>query len=64
MIVRQQKCLIIIIFLRNALHVMVNEIYSLSVFEGKFTSVAALPHLPDPDRTHFMWGFSKVGRHS
>jgi len=42
------------------LHVILDEIYGMSVFEegAKFTSALALPH-PDPQRTHFIWGFSK-----
>ena len=50
----------VINFSRHELHVIVDEIYALSVFEGTFTSVAALDVMPDPSRTHFVWGFSKV----
>ena len=33
----------------------------MSVFEGEFcSSVSQIDHLPDPGRTHMVWGFSKV----
>ncbi|XP_070553687.1 probable inactive 1-aminocyclopropane-1-carboxylate synthase-like protein 2 [Ptychodera flava] len=46
---------------RHKLHVIMDEIYMLSMFdeETKFTSVLSLDDLPDPDMTHFIWGFSK-----
>ncbi|XP_013398600.1 1-aminocyclopropane-1-carboxylate synthase-like protein 1 isoform X2 [Lingula anatina] len=46
---------------RHQLHVIADEIYALSVFdsETQFCSVLALPNLPDPDKTHVLWGFSK-----
>ncbi|KAM7123893.1 LOW QUALITY PROTEIN: 1-aminocyclopropane-1-carboxylate synthase-like protein 1 [Ciconia maguari] len=45
---------------RYELHVIMDEIYMLSVFDDTtFTSVLSLDCLPDPERTHFMWGFSK-----
>ena len=48
-------------FPRHKLHVVLDEIYALSVFEGSFTSsVFALDDIPDPQRTHWIWGFSKV----
>ncbi|XP_055954331.1 1-aminocyclopropane-1-carboxylate synthase-like protein 1 isoform X2 [Patella vulgata] len=43
------------------LHVIMDEIYALSVFDtykDKFTSVLQLD-VPDPDRVHVIWGFSK-----
>ncbi|CAL1546537.1 unnamed protein product [Lymnaea stagnalis] len=45
---------------RYQLHVIVDEIYAMSIFDPdvKFTSVLSLYH-PDPDRVHFLWGFSK-----
>jgi len=45
---------------KHSLHVIVDEIYGMSVFDKdvKFTSVLSLEH-PDPQRTHFLWGFSK-----
>ncbi|XP_013398602.1 probable inactive 1-aminocyclopropane-1-carboxylate synthase-like protein 2 isoform X2 [Lingula anatina] len=45
----------------RCLHVIVDEIYALSVFdsEARFHSVLSLPDLPDPQRTHVLWGFSK-----
>ncbi|XP_064120214.1 1-aminocyclopropane-1-carboxylate synthase-like protein 1 [Macrobrachium nipponense] len=40
-------------------HFVSDEIYGLSVFEGtKFTSLLSLD-IPDPSRTHLLWGFSK-----
>ncbi|NWX75009.1 1A1L1 protein, partial [Alca torda] len=45
---------------RYELHVLMDEIYMLSVYDDTtFTSVLSLDCLPDPERTHFMWGFSK-----
>nr|XP_006819586.1 PREDICTED: 1-aminocyclopropane-1-carboxylate synthase-like protein 1-like [Saccoglossus kowalevskii] len=46
---------------RNNLHVIMDEIYMLSIFQDdvKFTSVFSLDTLPDPQRTHVIWGFSK-----
>ncbi|NXG27057.1 1A1L1 protein, partial [Dromaius novaehollandiae] len=45
---------------RYDLHVIVDEIYMLSVYgDAAFTSVLSLDSVPDPERTHFMWGFSK-----
>ncbi|CAM5093761.1 unnamed protein product [Eretmochelys imbricata] len=45
---------------RYQLHVIIDEIYMLSVYDDTtFTSVLSLDCLPDPERTHFMWGFSK-----
>ncbi|CAG5123857.1 unnamed protein product, partial [Candidula unifasciata] len=45
---------------RYQLHVIVDEIYALSVFDPDvtFTSVLSLYH-PDPEKVHFIWGFSK-----
>uniref|UniRef100_A0A8D0BXF7 Aminotransferase class I/classII large domain-containing protein n=1 Tax=Salvator merianae TaxID=96440 RepID=A0A8D0BXF7_SALMN len=45
---------------RHTLHVIMDEIYMLSVYDDTtFTSILSLESLPDPERTHFMWGFSK-----
>ncbi|TSK45823.1 1-aminocyclopropane-1-carboxylate synthase-like protein 1 [Bagarius yarrelli] len=44
---------------RHELHAIVDEIYMLSVFNGSFNSVLGLQRLPDPQRTHVMWGVSK-----
>ncbi|KAJ3184313.1 hypothetical protein HDU87_005161 [Geranomyces variabilis] len=43
------------------LHVVSDEIYALSTWSNKnpFVSVLALPTLPDPQRTHVVWSFSK-----
>ncbi|CAH1786968.1 unnamed protein product [Owenia fusiformis] len=43
------------------LHVVMDEIYGMSVFgEGaEFNSVLSLENVPDPMRTHVLWGFSK-----
>ncbi|XP_052454075.1 1-aminocyclopropane-1-carboxylate synthase-like protein 1 [Carassius gibelio] len=45
----------------HKLHVIVDEIYMLSVFNetDTFRSVLSLDGLPDPQRTHIMWGVSK-----
>jgi len=44
-------------------HFISDEIYGLSVFDQsvQFESVLSIPRerLPDPERTHFMWGMSK-----
>ncbi|EMP34934.1 1-aminocyclopropane-1-carboxylate synthase-like protein 1 [Chelonia mydas] len=47
---------------RHELHVIVDEIYMLSVFDesATFHSVLGMDRLPDPQRTHVMWGISKV----
>ncbi|MGH0142184.1 UNVERIFIED_CONTAM: hypothetical protein FKN15_052238 [Acipenser sinensis] len=44
---------------RCGLHVIIDEIYMLSVYDGTFASVHSLDRLPDPERTHIIWGFSK-----
>ncbi|KAF7702198.1 1-aminocyclopropane-1-carboxylate synthase-like protein 1 [Silurus meridionalis] len=44
---------------RHELHAIVDEVYMLSVFDGSFNSVLSLQRLPDPQRTHVMWGVSK-----
>ncbi|XP_006896834.1 PREDICTED: 1-aminocyclopropane-1-carboxylate synthase-like protein 1 [Elephantulus edwardii] len=46
---------------RHKLHVVVDEVYMLSVFEESATyhSVLSLERLPDPQRTHVMWATSK-----
>lgn len=46
---------------RHELHVVMDEIYALSIFDetATFTSVLSLDTLPDPMRTHMLWGFSK-----
>ncbi|XP_055991312.1 1-aminocyclopropane-1-carboxylate synthase-like protein 1 [Sorex fumeus] len=46
---------------RHALHVMVDEVYMLSVFQQAraYRSVLSLERLPDPQRTHVMWATSK-----
>uniref|UniRef100_A0A8C0DEF1 1-aminocyclopropane-1-carboxylate synthase homolog (inactive) n=1 Tax=Balaenoptera musculus TaxID=9771 RepID=A0A8C0DEF1_BALMU len=46
---------------RHELHVMVDEVYMLSVFEESvgYHSVLSLERLPDPQRTHVMWATSK-----
>ncbi|KAM6158293.1 1-aminocyclopropane-1-carboxylate synthase-like protein 1 [Rhynchocyon petersi] len=46
---------------RYMLHVVVDEVYMLSVFEESATyhSVLSLERLPDPQRTHVMWATSK-----
>ncbi|XP_009100709.1 1-aminocyclopropane-1-carboxylate synthase-like protein 1 isoform X1 [Serinus canaria] len=46
---------------RHELHVIVDEIYMLSVFDesATFHSVLGMDRLPDPQRTHVMWGITK-----
>ncbi|XP_004585651.4 probable inactive 1-aminocyclopropane-1-carboxylate synthase-like protein 2 [Ochotona princeps] len=46
---------------RNYLHVIMDEIYMLTVFDDslKFHSVLSIESLPDPNRTHVIWGTSK-----
>ncbi|XP_070763906.1 1-aminocyclopropane-1-carboxylate synthase-like protein 1 [Enoplosus armatus] len=46
---------------RNELHAVVDEVYMLTVFDESVTfhSVLSLDSLPDPQRTHVMWGMSK-----
>lgn len=43
------------------MHVIVDEIYALSVFQSPkpFESILNYAALPDPSRTHFLWSFSK-----
>ncbi|XP_028263486.1 1-aminocyclopropane-1-carboxylate synthase-like protein 1 [Parambassis ranga] len=46
---------------RNELHAIVDEVYMLTVFDESvtFRSVLSIDSLPDPQRTHVMWGMSK-----
>ncbi|XP_068248133.1 1-aminocyclopropane-1-carboxylate synthase-like protein 1 [Palaemon carinicauda] len=47
---------------RYNLHVVVDEIYALSIFQDqeRFVSTLALdPATPDPERIHFVWGLTK-----
>ncbi|KAM4848914.1 1-aminocyclopropane-1-carboxylate synthase-like protein 1 [Urocitellus parryii] len=46
---------------RHSLHVIMDEIYMLSVFQEslEFRSVLSLERLPDPQKTHVLWGMSK-----
>uniref|UniRef100_A0A8C4GNA4 Aminotransferase class I/classII large domain-containing protein n=1 Tax=Dicentrarchus labrax TaxID=13489 RepID=A0A8C4GNA4_DICLA len=46
---------------RNELHAIVDEVYMLTVFDESVTfhSVLSVDSLPDPQRTHIMWGMSK-----
>ncbi|XP_066219048.1 1-aminocyclopropane-1-carboxylate synthase-like protein 1 [Saccopteryx leptura] len=46
---------------RHELHVVMDEVYMLSVFEDSvgYRSVLSLERLPDPLRTHVMWAASK-----
>lgn len=43
------------------IHVVVDEIYAFSVYDEdtQFNSVLGMTSLPDPQRTHVLWGFSK-----
>lgn len=44
------------------MHVIVDEIYALSVFDtsAPHQSVLSLDDLPDPEKTHVLWGLTKV----
>ncbi|KAM4618451.1 1-aminocyclopropane-1-carboxylate synthase-like protein 1 isoform 2-T2 [Polymixia lowei] len=46
---------------RHELHAIVDEVYMLTVFDESvvFHSVLSIDRLPDPQRTHVMWGISK-----
>uniref|UniRef100_UPI0037E839FD 1-aminocyclopropane-1-carboxylate synthase-like protein 1 n=1 Tax=Semicossyphus pulcher TaxID=241346 RepID=UPI0037E839FD len=46
---------------RNELHAIIDELYMLTVFDESVTfhSVLSLESLPDPQRTHVLWGMSK-----
>ncbi|XP_066557120.1 1-aminocyclopropane-1-carboxylate synthase-like protein 1 isoform X1 [Amia ocellicauda] len=46
---------------REELHAIIDEIYMLSVFDETttFHSVLSFSKLPDPQRTHVLWGISK-----
>lgn len=46
---------------RNELHAIVDEVYMLTVFGERLTfhSVLTMDRLPDPQRTHVMWGMGK-----
>ncbi|XP_004627351.1 probable inactive 1-aminocyclopropane-1-carboxylate synthase-like protein 2 [Octodon degus] len=46
---------------RNDLHVVVDEVYMLSVFDDsvQFHSVLSLERLPDPQKTYVIWSISK-----
>ncbi|XP_051916005.1 1-aminocyclopropane-1-carboxylate synthase-like protein 1 isoform X1 [Hippocampus zosterae] len=46
---------------RNEIHAIIDEVYMLTVFDESVTfhSVLSLESLPDPQRTHIMWGLSK-----
>ncbi|XP_074086610.1 LOW QUALITY PROTEIN: 1-aminocyclopropane-1-carboxylate synthase-like protein 1 [Macrotis lagotis] len=46
---------------RHKLHVIVDEVYMLSVFDesAMFQSVLGMDRIPDPQRTHVIWGTSK-----
>jgi aspartate/methionine/tyrosine aminotransferase len=47
---------------RNGLHFISDEAYALSVYEEQqpFQSVLNLWPMPDPQKTHVIWSFSKV----
>ncbi|XP_043923612.1 1-aminocyclopropane-1-carboxylate synthase-like protein 1 [Protopterus annectens] len=45
---------------RLKLHVIIDEMYMLSIHDDTpFTSVLSLKEVPDPQRLHYIWGFSK-----
>ncbi len=47
---------------RHDLHAFMDEVYALSVWaeHNRFRSVLSLSDIPDPQKTHFVWSFSKV----
>ncbi|KDR21022.1 1-aminocyclopropane-1-carboxylate synthase-like protein 2 [Zootermopsis nevadensis] len=47
---------------RYGLHFISDEAYALSIYELQtaFQSVLSQPSLPDPQKTHVFWSFSKV----
>lgn len=46
---------------RYGLHAIVDEIYALTRYgDEPFASILSIPDLPNLERTHFMWGLSKV----
>ena len=47
---------------RHDLHIIMDEVYGLSVWDENclFHSVLSLKNIPDPNKTHFVWSFSKV----
>lgn len=49
-------------YCRKRIHVILDEILALTVFAKgpEFRSGIAYPTLPDPERTHILWSFSKV----
>ena len=47
-------------FFRHGLHVLMDEIYALSIHSGGHFVSALNMDLPDPQRTHVLWGLSKV----
>lgn len=46
---------------QHEIHVIVDEIYAFSIYdkETEFNSVLRMESVPDPLRTHVLWGFSK-----
>uniref|UniRef100_A0A7N6BKH0 Aminotransferase class I/classII domain-containing protein n=1 Tax=Anabas testudineus TaxID=64144 RepID=A0A7N6BKH0_ANATE len=48
-------------FAKRYLHAIIDEVYMLTVFDESVTfhSVLSVDSLPDPQRTHVMWGMSK-----
>jgi hypothetical protein len=47
---------------RHGLHFISDEAYAMSIYEFQtaFQSVLSLPSVPDPQKTHVIWSFSKV----
>jgi aspartate/methionine/tyrosine aminotransferase len=46
---------------QKEMHVVIDEIYAISVFaeESSFKSVYSFDSLPNPQKTHIVWGISK-----
>ncbi|KXJ04552.1 1-aminocyclopropane-1-carboxylate synthase-like protein 1, partial [Exaiptasia diaphana] len=49
---------------RNDIHVIMDELYLLSIFKEGCTmkSVLSCKNIPDPKRLHVLWGLSKVSK--
>ena len=43
------------------MHFLSDEVYAMSVYDtqAEFKSILSIPSVPDPMRTHFLWGMSK-----
>ena len=50
-------------FCSHDLYVIVDEVFSMTIFEesATFHSILSMDHYPNRDKTFQIWGFSKVG---